>query len=214
MEQSNFSFCKNCHTPNSRPWLTFDDRGICTACIFHQNKAPKINWAAREEEFKIICKEIKSKKNNYDCVVPFSGGKDSASIAYKLKFKYGLNPLLVTFAPIIQNEIGMRNRAELNKMGFTNILVTPNDKISRNLSKRFLIERGNPKIHWNAGIAAAPIKIASEKKIDLIFYAEDPMLVYGGRITKTDSSRHITVSRINETWIGDDVMNWLYVNIT
>ena len=40
------------------------------------------------------------------------------------------------------------------------------------------------------------------------------MLVYGGRITKTDSSRHITVSRINETWIGDDVMNWVDENIT
>ena len=40
------------------------------------------------------------------------------------------------------------------------------------------------------------------------------MLVYGGRLTKSDSSRHLTVSRINETWIGDDVMNWADENIT
>lgn len=214
MKQSNFLFCKNCHTPSSRPWIAFDDRQICSACNFHQQKATKIDWAAREEEFNIICKEIKSKKNNYDCVVPFSGGKDSASIAYKLKFKYGLNPLLVTFAPIIQNKIGIQNRAEMINKGFTNILVTPNGKTSRDLSKRFFIERGNPKVHWNAGIAAAPIKIACEKKIDFIFYAEDPMLVYGGRLTKAYSSKHLTSSRINETWIGDDVMNWLDENIT
>ena len=46
-----------------------------------------------------------TQKNNkpYDCVVPWSGGKDPTSIALKLKLEFGLNPLLVTFSPLIQN---------------------------------------------------------------------------------------------------------------
>ena len=44
-------------------------------------------------------------------------GKDSSSIAIKLK-KYGLKPLLVTFSPLIINEIGNFNREILLKKGF------------------------------------------------------------------------------------------------
>ena len=47
---------------------------------------------------------------HYDVVVPWSGGKDSTSIALKLKFELGLNPLLVTFSPLILNEVGEFNR--------------------------------------------------------------------------------------------------------
>ena len=47
------------------------------------------------------CRSDKENKSFYHCVVPWSGGKDSTSIASKLKFEYGLNPLLVTFSPLI-----------------------------------------------------------------------------------------------------------------
>ena len=213
MKQSNFLFCKICHTPNSRPLMVFNEDKICTACQA-RDVLKNTSWEEREEDFKKICKDIKSKNHNYDCVVPFSGGKDSTSIAHKLKFEYGLNPLLVTFAPLINNEIGVLNRNEVINKGFTNVLVSPNGRVSRYLSKRFFIERGNPKVHWNAGIAAAPMRVALEKKIDAIFYAEDPMLVYGGRILGQDSSRHVTSTRINEIWIGDDVLNWQDENIS
>ena len=81
-------------------------------------------------EFENIIEKIKSnrKKNrlNYDCVVPWSGGKDSSCIATKLKFEFGLNPLLVTFSPLIQNTIGRNNREELIKLGFDNFFFSPN----------------------------------------------------------------------------------------
>ena len=62
MKQSNFLFCKNCHTPNSRPWMTFDDLQICSACRFHQKEANNIDWVAREEEFKKYVKKLNQKK--------------------------------------------------------------------------------------------------------------------------------------------------------
>ena len=68
----------------------------------------------------------------YDCVVPWSGGKDSTSIALKLKFEFGLNPLLVTFSPLLINECGRLNRIELSKMGFDSIFLKPNQLVSKN----------------------------------------------------------------------------------
>ena len=45
----------------------------------------------------------------YDCVIPGSGGKDSAFTAHILKYKYGLNPLTVTWAPHLYTDIGWKN---------------------------------------------------------------------------------------------------------
>ena len=52
-------------------------------------------------------------------------GKDSSSIALKLKFEFGLNPLLVTFSPLIPNQVGQDNREEILKLGFDNIFLGP-----------------------------------------------------------------------------------------
>ena len=62
------------------------------------SKKNSIDWEDRHTKLMEILESVKS-NSGYHCVVPFSGGKDSASIAYKLKFEYGLNPLLVTFLP-------------------------------------------------------------------------------------------------------------------
>ena len=114
-------FCKRCIMPDTRPRIVFDHNGVCNACL-HSDKKNKINWANREEEFFNLIEDIKnhSKKTNahYDCVVPWSGGKDSTSIALKLKFEHELNPLLVTFSPLLINECGRYNREEVLKMGF------------------------------------------------------------------------------------------------
>ena len=139
--------------PSSRPRISFDTQGICNACRYQEKKA-KIDWSIREKEFLEICNKFRSKDGNYDCIVPWSGGKDSSSIAYKLKYEFKMNPLLVTFSPLIPTDIGILNRELLIKKGFDNIFLRPNQNISRYLAKRFFIERGNPKVHWDAGINA------------------------------------------------------------
>ena len=71
----------------------------------------------KRKELLEICNAHRSKDGNYDCIVPWSGGKDSSYIAHKLKFEFKMNPLLVTFSPLIENECGIHNRNELSKMG-------------------------------------------------------------------------------------------------
>ena len=159
--------------PDSRPRIVFNNKGICNACL-NIEKKNNIDWKKREEEFLKLVRYIKdnSSKNNsyYDCLVPWSGGKDSTSIALKLKKEYSLNPLLVTFSPLISNECGIHNRNELLKLGFDSIFINPNIDIARKLARRFFIERGNPKVAWDAGVNAGPINVALKFISDSIKY--------------------------------------------
>ena len=204
----NITFCKKCLVPNSRPRITFDQNGICNACNYLALRK-KINWKERKDELKEILNQNRSKKGNYDCIVPWSGGKDSSAIAYKLKFEYKMNPLLVTFAPLIPTEVGFKNRESLVKLGFDNYYFRPNQNASRLLSKRFFIERGDPKVHWTCGIKSIPLKVAIEKKIPLVFYAEHGESHYGGNPLHEKSSMLLDLDEVYENNIGDDSKNWV-----
>ena len=201
-------FCKKCLMPSTRPRISLNSSNICNACVY-KYKNEKINYKKRADELKKIFDKNKSRGAKYDCIVPWSGGKDSSYIAYQLKFKYGANPLLVTFSPLIPSEVGKNNRNEMIKLGFDHIMFRPNEKVSSYLSKRFLIERGHPKVAWDAGINTVPIKVALEKNIKLIFYAEHGESHYGGKILNKDSEKIRDVNEIFEHQIGDDPNNWL-----
>tara|TARA_B110000014_G_C20089448_1_gene570194 strand:- start:286 stop:1368 length:1083 start_codon:yes stop_codon:yes gene_type:complete len=199
--------------PSTRPRITFDKLGVCNACKYKKKKK-KINVKKRKNELENILNKYRSKTTDHDCIVPWSGGKDSSYVAYQLKFKYKMNPLLVTFSPIIPSSVGHHNRNELIKLGFDHIMFKPNEKTSSYLSKRFLIERGNPKVAWDAGVNAVPIKVAMEKKIKLIFYAEHGESHYGGKILSEKSEMLRNLDEILEHQIGDDPINWLDHKIT
>ena len=111
-------FCEECFMPSSRPRVSFNQDNICNACTYAKNKSEDINWETREKELLELLNQHRSKNGEYDCVVPWSGGKDSSSIAHRLKFKYNMNPLLVTFSPMIPNVVGQKNREHLINLGF------------------------------------------------------------------------------------------------
>ena len=196
--------------PSSRPRITFNPKGICNACE-NSEKKKLIDWKARKKLFLDIIKKHKENKNNnpyYDCIVPWSGGKDSSSIAHKIKNDYGLNPLLVTFSPLIPNNIGEKNRDALLKLGFDSIFVKPNNNVSRKLAQRFFKERGNPKVAWDAGVNSAPIRVALNYKIPLVFYAEHGESEYGGLVLSEESLFRRDLTEVIEHQIGDYPENW------
>ena len=200
-------YCKKCLMPDTRPRVVFKN-GLCNGCITASSKKSS-NWKRREKEFKDLIYKHKKSSSTHDCIVPFSGGKDSAAIAHKLKFKFGLNPLLVTSSPLIPNDIAVHNREEMIKLGFDNIVIRPDQKISRYLAKRFFIERGNPKIHWEATKEAVPIGTAIKYNIPLIFYAEHGESEYGGLVLNKDSTKRKDYTEIIEHIVGDNPENWI-----
>jgi N-acetyl sugar amidotransferase len=201
-------FCKTCLMPNTRPRIVFSEAGICNACLNAETRQ-KIDWAARRQEFLDLVEEHRRPGALYDCVIPWSGGKDSSYIAHRIKFEFGLNPLLVTFAPLVPTDIGMNNRRALLELGFDHVYVTPSPKIGRHLAQRFFIERGNPKVGWDAGINAVPVQVAVNYDIPLIFYAEHGESEYGGRVLRPDMLKIRDFTEVLEHQIGDDPRNWL-----
>lgn len=200
-------YCTRCIMPDTRPRIVFDDEGVCNACR-HAELKDRVDWAARREELEEILARYRSKDGSWDCVVPWSGGKDSSTIAYRLKYELRMNPLLVTFSPLLPNEVGMRNRETLARQGFDHIYFRPDQRVHRRLSRRFFVERGNPKVAWDAGVNAVPLQIATKFGIQLVFYAEHGESEYGGRVLSDESAKVRDLTEVVEHQIGDDPLNW------
>ena len=78
-------WCQSCVVMSTRPRVTFDEKKICSACQWAEEKK-KINWQERQSRLDKLLSEQKSHPN-FQCVVPVSGGKDGSYVAYNLKHK-------------------------------------------------------------------------------------------------------------------------------
>ena len=109
-------YCKLCLLPDTKPQLTFDENGVCSACINNKLKE-NVNWEQKEKDFLQIIEKYKNTDNsNYDCIIPVSGGRDSTYQTYAMKEMFGMNPLAVAFHPLDQTEIGRKNLDNLKKL--------------------------------------------------------------------------------------------------
>ncbi|MBI4615054.1 MAG: N-acetyl sugar amidotransferase [Planctomycetes bacterium] len=201
-------YCRTCLMPDTRPRIEFTADGVCNACVHAQGKKT-IDWKARRREFEELVLPYRSRSGSWDAVVPWSGGKDSSSIAWRLKFEYGMNPLLVTFSPLLPNDVGNHNREQMLRAGFDHVFFRPNQKVHRFLSHRFFRERGNPKVAWDAGVNAIPIQVAVGYGIPLVFYAEHGETEYGGKVLHEESSKIRDFTEVLEHQVGDDPRNWV-----
>ena len=128
-------YCKRCVVSNQRPRITFNENGICSACLWTEFKRKIIDWDKKEKELEDLCDKFRSKDGSWDIIIPGSGGKDSSYVSYVLKKKYGMHPLTVTWASALPTEIGTQNLLKFIQSGFDNILATPNGEIHKKLSR-------------------------------------------------------------------------------
>ncbi|MBI4615057.1 MAG: hypothetical protein HY720_15700 [Planctomycetes bacterium] len=94
---------------------------------------PEFPEPTRRGELLETIEPYRSPTGARDSIVPWSGGKDSSSIAWPLKFEYGMNPLLVTFYPLLPNDVGNHNREQMLRAGFDHVFFRPNQRIHRTL---------------------------------------------------------------------------------
>ena len=173
-------YCKKCTISNQRPRIKFNNEGVCSACEFSVFKNTKIDWDLRKKELKTLLEKHRSKDGNYDVIVPCSGGKDGSFVAHRLKHKYGMNPLCVTWSPLIPTDIGRQNLESFINTGFNHIKGTPNPITCKKLTKLSLQEIGDPFQPFIYGQTNFPLKIACQNNIQLIFYGENGEVEYGG----------------------------------
>jgi N-acetyl sugar amidotransferase len=214
-------FCKTCVISNQRPNSTIEQKhtrvtkkeviaftdGVCDACRTKDWKEG-INWQDREQELLDLLAKHRSNGERYDCLVPGSGGKDSFMQAHMLKYKYGMNPLTVTWAPHIYTDWGWKNFQSWIHTGFDNILVTPNGRIHRlltRLSTERLLHPFQPFIIGQRHLAA---KLAALHDIKLIFYGESGA-EYGNPSANNNSAKrdfkeyeYFTTSDDSDVYLG------------
>ena len=157
--------------------IEFKD-GICSACRINSLKK-NIDYEEREAELIDLLKKYKSTDGSYDVLIPGSGGKDSFYASHILKYKYGMNPLTVTWRPHIYTDWGQHNFVSWLNTGVSNILYSPNPHIHRLLSRLALDNLFHPFQTFGLGQWNLPAKIAKKFNIKLVFYGEDSA-EYGG----------------------------------
>ncbi|WP_064429679.1 N-acetyl sugar amidotransferase [Vibrio bivalvicida] len=173
-------FCKKCTISNQRPRIKLDENGVCSACNFAEYKRNEIDWDKREQELKELCDRHRKSDGNYDVIVPCSGGKDGSFVAHMLKYKYNMNPLCVTWAPLLPTELGRKNLDNFIRAGFDHILGTPNPKTTRKLTQLAFKYMGDPFQPFIYGQTNFPMKMAIQHNVSLIMYGENGEVEYGG----------------------------------
>ncbi len=213
-------FCKKCVISNQRPasaiefkhkvdskklTINFDSEGICDACRVSEKKE-LIDWKKREEELLKLLDKHRRNDGYYDCIVPGSGGKDSAYQAHILKYKYGMNPLTYTWPPILYTDYGYNNWKNWIEIGgFDNISFKPNGKVMKKLTKLAIENIFHPFQTFFFGQKNLAPKIASQMGIPLVFYGENEA-EYGNPIADNNSSlrdKSIYASKnLNNIYLG------------
>lgn len=191
-------YCRKCTMSNQRPRITFDENGVCSACNFAESKKNKIDWEQRDKELRELCDRFRKNDGSYDVIVPCSGGKDGSFVAHQLKTVYGMHPLTVTWAPLVENPVGKENLNAFIESGFDNIYFSPNQKVKRLLTKLSFEKIGDPFQPFIYGQTNFPLQISVSYNIPLIMYGENGEVEYGGdmknaeRPTReiTDHSKH------------------------
>ena len=80
--------------PDTRPGISFDENGVCSACNNEQRK-DSIDWSSRYKELEKLCDKYRGMNGNEpDCAIAVSGGKDSHFQVHVMKEKMGMNPIL------------------------------------------------------------------------------------------------------------------------
>ena len=161
------------HTIRSKKKTTFIDKnGISDPWKYSRIKK-KINFKDREKKLLKLLEKFRG-KGEFDCVVPGSGGKDSCYAAHILKKKYGMNPLTVTWPPILYTEYGYQNfKNWLKSSSFENISAKRNEDLFKLLTKLSITNLLHPFQTFMLGQKNFPIKIAEKLKIPLVFYGEN-----------------------------------------
>ncbi len=166
-------YCMRCCMPETSEGTIFDEMGMCRACASSEQKM-HINWEEREKELqKILEEQKKASPGGYDCLVPISGGKDSAFQMHVLVEVYGMNPLAVTFSHSWFTETGKYNLWNmLEKLGVDHVMFTPNRSLINRIARNSLVTIGDSCWHCHAGVGAFPLKAAVQWKIPLIVWGE------------------------------------------
>ena len=164
--------CTRCGLPETYETIEFDKHGVCNICCSAAHKQHNIDWDERKRLLDQLIDKHRG-KSDYDCIVPFSGGKDSTFQLYYLMTEYNLKPLVVRFNHgFMRPTIEKNNQRTFKKLGVDVLEFTPNWKIVKRLMLESFTRKTDFCWHCHTGIYSYPLRVALMYKVPLVFWGE------------------------------------------
>lgn len=163
--------CTRCLLPETEDTITFDEQGVCSVCR-NQEIKQQIDWTSKKKLLDDLVEQYRGKAS-YDCIIPFSGGKDSTFTLWYLVTQYKLKPLVVSWDHGFYRPGVLRNRERiLQKLGVDFLSFTPNKQVVKKLMAEALRRKGDFCWHCHTGIFAFPMQMAVRFGVGLVFWGE------------------------------------------
>jgi glucosamine--fructose-6-phosphate aminotransferase (isomerizing) len=119
--------CTKCILPETMPFIYFNESGICNYCL---NYKPRNNPKPKEELLKIV--EPYRRDKGLECIVPFSGGRDSCYGLHLIVNELKLRPVTYTYDWGMVTDLGRRNISRMcSEMGVENIIIAADISLKR-----------------------------------------------------------------------------------
>jgi len=178
-------YCKKCVMPDTRPYLKFDDEGVCYPCRAYEHRK-EINWEKRWAELEKLADQHRGLNGDYyDCIIAASGGKDSHYQTHIFKEKLKMNPLLVSIDNFSWTQTGRYNWDNIRtRFGVDAHMLSLNPQVCKNLFRKAFEKLGSPTWYFDRAIYAYPLQIAIKLHIPLIVYGENTSYERGGPLTE------------------------------
>lgn len=119
-EKNDIKRCTKCILPETMPFIKFDSLGVCNYCNTY---TPRNNPKPKEELFELM-EPYRRKGKELDCIVPFSGGRDSCYGLHLIVNELKMKPVTYTYDWGMVTDLGRRNISRMcAQMGVENIIV-------------------------------------------------------------------------------------------
>lgn len=173
LPQNTLRRCTKCALPCTYPFISFDKKGVCNYCRRYQKQEFKGRQALEP-----ILEKYRSKNGKPDCIMGFSGGRDSSYGLHVLKKELGMHPIAYTYDWGMVTDLARRNQAKVTgKLGIEHIIRSANLHAKRQYIRKNIY--------------------AWLKKPELgmvpLFMAGDKMFYYYGRQLRKETGIKLTV---------------------
>ena len=165
--------CTKCLVTETADTISFDAKGTCSVCVQVEHKLGVVDWGQRAGELVALCAQAQQRNGQYDCIVPFSGGKDSTYQLWYVVTQLKLRPLVVRYNHWGNRAVLERNNARtFKRLGVEVIDFRPNWNVVRETMREALLRKGDSCWHCHTGVYSFPMHMAIMFRTPLIFWGE------------------------------------------
>ncbi len=112
--------CTRCVLPETHPFVEFDAEGVCRYCRSYSPLRTRGPEALRE-----LADRIRSPDGRADCIVAYSGGRDSSYVLHYVRRELGLHPIAYTYDWGMVTDLARRNQARMcGRLGVEHVLIS------------------------------------------------------------------------------------------